>query len=174
MIHGLEVSNHCASAHHGDSLYRYHSLVAHGSEIAYVYGSVLLDGTPFQVNTSLAMMDYWTSFATSLDPNDGRGAVPSMYQHACEALKLIIVAEAHWRQYDLQDPVRTAQYFTCAAQTHDSSSFTASSPDRTKHQSHFGRLSLDGYRLHHITASAVRSVETDHTRRGPRNCRFDN
>ena len=51
--------------------------VAHGTEIAFVYGSVLLDGTPAQVNTSLMMMDYWTSFTTSLNPNDGRGLVSS-------------------------------------------------------------------------------------------------
>ncbi|KAJ7291433.1 esterase 1 [Mycena rebaudengoi] len=49
--------------------------VYHGSEIRYVYGSGLGDpGVPASdANLSKMMIDYWLSFATFLDPNDGRG-----------------------------------------------------------------------------------------------------
>jgi len=48
--------------------------VDHSSEIAYVYGSVLVGGTASDILLSTAMIDYWVSFATSLDPNDGKGS----------------------------------------------------------------------------------------------------
>ena len=44
-----------------------------------MYGSVFLDGTTAQINTSMLVMDYWTSFTTSLQPNDGKGTVPSEF-----------------------------------------------------------------------------------------------
>ncbi|KII95056.1 hypothetical protein PLICRDRAFT_99010 [Plicaturopsis crispa FD-325 SS-3] len=55
--------------------------VVHGSEIAYVYGSV--GDTPASSSTlSGNMIDYWVSFAVSLDPNDGLGnARPTWSQY---------------------------------------------------------------------------------------------
>jgi acetylcholinesterase len=47
--------------------------VTHGAELKYVYGG-LADGTPPSMNLSISMIDYWVSFATSLDPNDGHGS----------------------------------------------------------------------------------------------------
>jgi acetylcholinesterase len=46
-------------------------LVTHGSEIPYVFGAVT-NGTA-QVQLSRDIIDYWVSFVTSLDPNDGHG-----------------------------------------------------------------------------------------------------
>ncbi|KAJ8473164.1 hypothetical protein ONZ45_g16397 [Pleurotus djamor] len=51
--------------------------VSHASEVPYVFGAPgLLTGTvptPSAVQLSGIMVDYWVSFATSLDPNDGKG-----------------------------------------------------------------------------------------------------
>ncbi|KAJ7215194.1 triacylglycerol lipase [Mycena rebaudengoi] len=48
--------------------------VAHLSELPYIYGDLpaALD-TPGPQQLSKIMQDYWISFATSLDPNDGKG-----------------------------------------------------------------------------------------------------
>ena len=46
--------------------------VSHGSEVPYVYGAPL-DESASATSLSSIMIDYWVSFATSLDPNDGRG-----------------------------------------------------------------------------------------------------
>ncbi|KAK0460688.1 extracellular triacylglycerol lipase precursor [Desarmillaria tabescens] len=49
--------------------------VAHTTEIPFVYGSVeALDQPPSANALSVAMIDYWVSFATCLDPNDGLGS----------------------------------------------------------------------------------------------------
>ena len=45
--------------------------VSHGTEVLYVYG--VPQNGPASVILSRNMIDYWVSFATSLDPNDGRG-----------------------------------------------------------------------------------------------------
>ncbi|KAJ7576719.1 extracellular triacylglycerol lipase precursor [Mycena floridula] len=45
--------------------------VVHGSEIPFVYGSVNTSASAQQLSS--VMIDYWVSFATSLDPNDGKG-----------------------------------------------------------------------------------------------------
>ncbi|KAJ3838824.1 esterase 1 [Lentinula raphanica] len=47
--------------------------VSHGTEIVYVYGAPT-DPTASDIALSTAMVDYWVSFATSLDPNDGKGS----------------------------------------------------------------------------------------------------
>ncbi|OBZ71373.1 Lipase 1 [Grifola frondosa] len=45
------------------------------AEVSYVFGVPAFNRTPVPANIlSLAMMDYWISFAVSLDPNDGRGS----------------------------------------------------------------------------------------------------
>ncbi|KAK0219624.1 extracellular triacylglycerol lipase precursor [Armillaria nabsnona] len=49
--------------------------VSHGSEIVFVYGDPETRNQSASANAlSIAMIDYWVSFATSLDPNDGRGS----------------------------------------------------------------------------------------------------
>ncbi|KAK7042228.1 carboxylic ester hydrolase [Favolaschia claudopus] len=49
--------------------------VAHLSEIPYVYGDITVAGNGTGPGTlSEIMQDYWLSFATSLNPNDGKGA----------------------------------------------------------------------------------------------------
>ncbi|KAF8993119.1 extracellular triacylglycerol lipase precursor [Hymenopellis radicata] len=48
--------------------------VAHGNDVFFVYGLVaLLSETASSIALSRVMIDYWVSFATSLDPNDGLG-----------------------------------------------------------------------------------------------------
>lgn len=53
-------------------------LVSHASEVSYVYGwpsgLIAPDPAPGWKTLSPIMMDYWISFATSLDPNDGKGS----------------------------------------------------------------------------------------------------
>ena len=64
----------------------------HGSDKAYVFGSP--KNGPDSVALSHNMIDYWISFATSLDPNDGLGNSsrmnifsPTLFHHAdCFAL----------------------------------------------------------------------------------------
>ncbi|PBK90719.1 extracellular triacylglycerol lipase precursor [Armillaria gallica] len=49
--------------------------VSHGSEVAFVFGDPETRNQSASANRlSIAMIDYWVSFATSLDPNDGRGS----------------------------------------------------------------------------------------------------
>ncbi|KAG6917479.1 hypothetical protein DXG01_002342 [Tephrocybe rancida] len=57
------------------------ALLIHGSEVVFVYGDPVTP-TPSALALSSAMIEYWVSFATSLDPNDGRG-----------------VQRPHWDQY---------------------------------------------------------------------------
>ncbi|KAK1222241.1 hypothetical protein PQX77_014874 [Marasmius sp. AFHP31] len=45
--------------------------VRHGSEVEYVFGNQ--SATQSDTSLSRLMIDYWISFATSLDPNDGKG-----------------------------------------------------------------------------------------------------
>ncbi|XP_006459019.1 hypothetical protein AGABI2DRAFT_115977 [Agaricus bisporus var. bisporus H97] len=44
----------------------------HSDEIDYVYGQPS-DTSPSALKVSVTMMDYWISFATNMDPNDGKG-----------------------------------------------------------------------------------------------------
>ncbi|KAF9452094.1 extracellular triacylglycerol lipase precursor [Macrolepiota fuliginosa MF-IS2] len=46
--------------------------ISHGSEVLYVYGAPQ-DTSPSSLKISALMIDYWVSFATSLNPNDGKG-----------------------------------------------------------------------------------------------------
>ncbi|KAG6809174.1 hypothetical protein H0H92_001307 [Tricholoma furcatifolium] len=55
--------------------------VSHGSEVSYVYGAPTT-ATASSLTLSSLMIEYWVSFATSLDPNDGHG-----------------VPRPHWDQY---------------------------------------------------------------------------
>jgi len=47
-------------------------LVRHASEVDYVYGEPT-DQSASSLRISELMIDYWISFATSLNPNDGLG-----------------------------------------------------------------------------------------------------
>ncbi|KAJ7512829.1 esterase 1 [Mycena galericulata] len=56
--------------------------VTHTAEIPYVFN--FIGGTSLAANLSTQMADYWLSFATSLDPNDGRGSArPVWEQYTC-------------------------------------------------------------------------------------------
>jgi hypothetical protein len=56
----------------------FHESVFHSSDVAYTYGQVV-NGTPSANALSGNMMDYWISFATSLDPNDLHGNTSREY-----------------------------------------------------------------------------------------------
>lgn len=61
-------------------------IVPHESEISFVYGAPN-DSTLSSARLSKTMIDYWVSFATSLDPNDGRGNDrESIYSHSAQLL----------------------------------------------------------------------------------------
>ncbi|KAK7048593.1 carboxylic ester hydrolase [Favolaschia claudopus] len=73
-----------AASSHGSKVYSYlltqpplgrdPSLgVDHPSTKPYFYGQALSNGVASDAELSLVVMDYWLSFATSLDPNDGKG-----------------------------------------------------------------------------------------------------
>ena len=48
--------------------------VSHGTELVWVFGGgYFVNPSPATLYFSGQMVDYWISFATSLDPNDGRG-----------------------------------------------------------------------------------------------------
>ena len=53
--------------------------VYHSAELPFVYGAPN-DTSAAATSLSDAMIDYWISFATSLDPNDGRGK-PRIISH---------------------------------------------------------------------------------------------
>ncbi|KAK0194626.1 Alpha/Beta hydrolase protein [Armillaria mellea] len=54
--------------------------VYRGSEIPFVYGTLgSLNETASAKSLSVMMMDYWLSFATSLDPNDGLGSARPLW-----------------------------------------------------------------------------------------------
>ncbi|KAJ3802306.1 esterase 1 [Lentinula aff. detonsa] len=53
--------------------------VFHSSELAFVYGAPP-NATASAIALSTAMIDYWVSFATSLDPNDGKGSSRPMWE----------------------------------------------------------------------------------------------
>ncbi|KAK7040320.1 hypothetical protein VNI00_009788 [Paramarasmius palmivorus] len=66
--------------------------VAHGSELSYVFGFSFLPPefvpSPAATRASEQIIDYWVSFATSLDPNDGLGSERPV-----------------WPQYSIEDPI---------------------------------------------------------------------
>lgn len=65
--------------------------VTHSTEIFYVFGSPF-NRTSSAVALSDVMMDYWISFATSLDPNDGLGnarmSISLTFSICCSMLSL--------------------------------------------------------------------------------------
>jgi len=47
--------------------------VFHTVELLYLFGSLSTSGPPKVANLARAIMDYWISFAVTLNPNDGNG-----------------------------------------------------------------------------------------------------
>ncbi|KAF7348367.1 Carboxylic ester hydrolase [Mycena sanguinolenta] len=64
--------------------------VSHMSTRHYFYGDVLNDGVASDTVLSIAMMDYWLSFADSLDPNDGKGATRPTWNQWTTASQVIL------------------------------------------------------------------------------------
>ncbi|KAJ2916219.1 hypothetical protein MD484_g4211, partial [Candolleomyces efflorescens] len=64
--------------------------VYHTAEIPYVYGQLPQTANGASQNLSLAMVDYWISFTTSLDPNDRKGVKrPTWPQYEFKNQKLL-------------------------------------------------------------------------------------
>ncbi|KAJ7767398.1 hypothetical protein DFH07DRAFT_736885 [Mycena maculata] len=66
--------------------------MTHTSEIPYVYGiTQVFDDPPAAANLSTRMIDYWVSFVTSLDPNDGLGSErPTWSQYTSDQVQHIL------------------------------------------------------------------------------------
>ena len=47
--------------------------VSHNAELPYLFANISTTGPPKVAHLSRAMLDYWISFAVSLNPNDGKG-----------------------------------------------------------------------------------------------------
>ena len=69
---GGKMDGHISPLWYTPSLLTILSSVYHSSELLFVYGSPN-DTSPAATSLSDVMLDYWISFATSLDPNDGLG-----------------------------------------------------------------------------------------------------
>ena len=74
--------------------------VVHGSEISYVYGNCVSRTLATQA-LCLNMINYWVSFATSLDPNDGKGG-----------------ARPAWPQYTPQTQVQRPKMSAVSQRSH--------------------------------------------------------
>ena len=47
--------------------------VSHNAELPYLFANISTAGPPKVARLSRAMLDYWISFAVSLNPNDDKG-----------------------------------------------------------------------------------------------------
>lgn len=54
--------------------------MAHLAELPYIFGTI--DTPSYAKELSSLMIDYWVSFATSLDPNDGKGLRRTLFRVA--------------------------------------------------------------------------------------------
>lgn len=85
------------------------SSVSHGSEIRFVYGAPP-DNSTSATTLSRIMIDYWVSFATSLDPNDGRGIQRTSFIFVLMILIFPVDHDLHlgphWGQYTTNQQVR--------------------------------------------------------------------
>ena len=70
--------------------------VFHGSEVLFVYGG-LVNATASSAALSLNMVDYWVSFATCLDPNDGHGSLRALLfiRLQANAINLSMCTQVH-------------------------------------------------------------------------------
>jgi hypothetical protein len=84
-------------------------VVYHGLELYYVYGVLPeIDALPDSVVLGTQMMDYWISFATSLDPNDGFGiprAIRGYNLFSKIVLNAIYSAGPFWQAYTAENAV---------------------------------------------------------------------
>ena len=80
--------------------------VSHSSEAYFVYG-VPPEQSVSAINLSTIMIDYWVSFATSLDPNDGHGNPRRcLIDHSTLLLVVIrVLLGPQWHQYTPQNQV---------------------------------------------------------------------
>ncbi|KAJ7430414.1 esterase 1 [Mycena galericulata] len=63
--------------------------VDHTSELPYIYGGITaINGTAREALSEM-MQDYWISFATSLDPNDGKGSTRPIWEEYGENQRII-------------------------------------------------------------------------------------
>jgi acetylcholinesterase len=63
--------------------------VSHGSEVLFVYGAPP-DPSDSAIALSKTMIDYWVSFATSLDPNDGKGTIRPTWEQYTPQNQVVI------------------------------------------------------------------------------------
>jgi hypothetical protein len=82
-------------------------VVTHATEVPYVYGTCDPASQACQM-----MIDYWVSFATSLDPNDQKG-----------------VSRPQWPAYAQTAPVRCGDYMPCRDADHGASDGTPAERD---------------------------------------------
>ncbi|KAF7350387.1 Carboxylic ester hydrolase [Mycena venus] len=65
--------------------------VTHTADLIYVYGLNGRFGRPASaIALGTQMIDYWVSFATSLDPNDGRGSARPVWSQYTSSNKTIL------------------------------------------------------------------------------------
>ncbi|KAF7364962.1 Carboxylic ester hydrolase [Mycena venus] len=64
--------------------------VDHPTTQHYFYGDLLNDGVASDATLSLAIMDYFLSFASSLDPNDGKGTVRPVWEQWSTSNKVML------------------------------------------------------------------------------------
>ncbi|KAJ6571669.1 esterase 1, partial [Mycena capillaripes] len=65
--------------------------VTHTAELVYIYGLETVFGRPASaLALGTQMIDYWVSFATSLDPNDGRGSTRPVWSQYTPTHKALL------------------------------------------------------------------------------------
>ncbi|KAF7341174.1 Carboxylic ester hydrolase [Mycena venus] len=66
-------------------------VIPHALDLYYLFGWLpSVNGTAAAEGLSVQMMDYWISFATSLDPNDGRGATRPLWPEFTQTQKNLL------------------------------------------------------------------------------------
>ncbi|OBZ76977.1 Lipase 2 [Grifola frondosa] len=83
--------------------------VTHGSELPYVYGATAMSGLAPANALSVAMMDYWISFAVDLDPNDGRGSLRPTWKQYTPVNEVLLQLNGENTTH-IQDTFRSAQF----------------------------------------------------------------
>lgn len=87
--------------------------VTHAAEIPYVYGQVPATTNAASRELSVIIMDYWISFAVSLDPNDGKGTereYPATFEDSkippLTISSALVPVGPRWPQYKSNNQVR--------------------------------------------------------------------
>ena len=87
-------------------------IVFHGLEVLNLYPGII-GGLEPTANLSMWMIDYWVSFATSLDPNDGKGSDRTIpYIYIFGATNTITFQGPKWEQYTAQNQVGVKVVFS--------------------------------------------------------------